>query len=45
MKETDEPENKNVFRYIFKLGFGVYNWNVVDERNLEYCLNIRRKGK
>ena len=30
--QTDEPENINVFRYISKLGFGVYNWNEVAER-------------
>jgi len=30
--QIDEPENINVFRYISKLGFGVYNWNGVDER-------------
>jgi len=28
----DEPENTNVFRYISKWGFGVYNWKLDDER-------------
>ena len=28
----DGSENKNVFRYISKWGFGVYNWNLDDER-------------
>ena len=31
--QLDEPENTNVFRYISKWGFGVYNWKLDDERN------------
>jgi len=27
----DEPENTNVFRYISKWGFGVYNWKLDDD--------------
>ena len=30
--QTNEPENTNVFRYISKWGFGVYNWKLDDER-------------
>jgi len=30
--QTDEPENTNVFRYISKWGFGVYNWKLDDGR-------------
>jgi len=28
----DEQENTNLFRYISKWGFGVYNWKLDDER-------------
>ena len=30
--QMDEPENTNIFRYISKWGFGVYNWKLDDER-------------
>ena len=43
--ETDEPENTNVFQYISKWGFGVYNWKIDDERTLQSCMYIRRKSK
>ena len=29
--QMDEPENTNVFRYISKWGFGVYNWKLDDD--------------
>jgi len=37
--QTDEPENTNVFRYISKWGFGVYNWKLDDERNSRACIS------
>ena len=37
--QTDEPENTNVFRYIFEWGFGVYNWKLDDERNSLACIS------
>ena len=35
-----QTENTNVFRYIFKWGFGVYTWKLDDER-----MYIRHKSK
>ena len=37
--QTDESENTNVFRYISKRGFGVYNWKLDDERNGLACIS------
>ena len=37
--QTDEPENTNVFRYISKWGFGVYNWKLDDEGNSLACIS------
>jgi len=38
----DEPENKDVFRYIYKWGFGVYNWKLDDERKSLACTSVAK---
>ena len=40
--QTDEPENTNVFRYISKWGFAVYNWKLDDERNSLACISVAK---
>ena len=40
--QTDEPENTNVFRYISKWGFGVYNWKLDDERNCIAWMSVAK---
>ena len=37
-----EPENTNVFRYISKLGFGIYNWKLDDERKSLACISVAK---
>ena len=43
--QIDEPENTNVFRYISKWGFGVYNWKLYDERkSIEWMSVAKANG-
>jgi len=37
--QTDEPKHTNIFWYISKRGFAVYNWKL-DERNSRACLSV-----
>jgi len=38
----DEPETTNVFRYISKWGFGVYNWKLDDERKRLVWMSVAK---